>query len=256
MPNIGQILPSGAHRGWRGPLYARLGKLPAGAIRPAYELQPCMLKHITDGTSKTMLVGEYTNIDNRPRGSFWAYTYASYALSQPVAQPRSLYGRVRQVQCTWREWHPYLSALQYRPARLQACLVGHASRRHEYRQLRWLGRLCVLRHRLVRLSPRWEASPAAIAKPIPASVQAAVVAANRCAIRLAAFPSVLNLPDRSGSDSMYVKRSFRSMLPGVASLLHRLRQQPGSRGHNYTRRPAHVRRPGAVRSTRVERARE
>jgi prepilin-type processing-associated H-X9-DG protein len=46
------------------------------------------MKHITDGASKTMLVGEYTNIDNRPRGSFWAYTYASYALSQTVAQAR------------------------------------------------------------------------------------------------------------------------------------------------------------------------
>jgi prepilin-type N-terminal cleavage/methylation domain-containing protein len=88
MPSQGQTLPSGAHRGWRGPLYARLGKLPPTAVRPPYELQPCLLKHITDGTSKTLLIGEYTNIDNRPRGSFWAYTYASYALSQPVAQPR------------------------------------------------------------------------------------------------------------------------------------------------------------------------
>jgi prepilin-type N-terminal cleavage/methylation domain-containing protein len=88
MPDIGQTLASGAHRGWRGPLYARLGKLPPNVTRPAYELQPCLLKHITDGTSKTLLIGEYTNIDVRPRGSFWAYTYASYALSQPVAQPR------------------------------------------------------------------------------------------------------------------------------------------------------------------------
>jgi prepilin-type processing-associated H-X9-DG protein len=46
------------------------------------------LKHVTDGTTKTLLVGEYTNIDNRPRGSFWAYTYASYALSQTVDQAR------------------------------------------------------------------------------------------------------------------------------------------------------------------------
>jgi prepilin-type N-terminal cleavage/methylation domain-containing protein len=88
MPDQGQTLASGAHRGWRGPLYARLGKLPPNVARPSFELQPCLLKHITDGTSKTLLVGEYTNIDNRPRGSFWAYTYASYALSQPVAQPR------------------------------------------------------------------------------------------------------------------------------------------------------------------------
>jgi hypothetical protein len=88
MPDQGQTRPSGLHRGWRGPLYARLGSLGPNAVRPPYELSPCLLKHITDGTSKTMLVGEYTNIDNRPRGSFWAYTYASYALSQTVDQAR------------------------------------------------------------------------------------------------------------------------------------------------------------------------
>ena len=71
-----------------GPLYALLGYLPPNIPRPANELGPCLVKHITDGTTKTLLVGEYTNIDNRPRGSFWAYTYASYALSQTVTQPR------------------------------------------------------------------------------------------------------------------------------------------------------------------------
>jgi prepilin-type processing-associated H-X9-DG protein len=88
MPGPGQSRPTGLHRGWRGPLHARLGNLPANVARPAYELTECLLKDITDGTSKTLLVGEYTNIDNRPRGSFWAYTYASYALSQTVNQPR------------------------------------------------------------------------------------------------------------------------------------------------------------------------
>jgi prepilin-type processing-associated H-X9-DG protein len=85
MPRQGQIRPSGAHRGWRGPLYAQLGE---NITPPPNELLPCLMKHITDGTSKTLMVGEYTNIDNRPRGSFWAYTYASYALSQTVNQPR------------------------------------------------------------------------------------------------------------------------------------------------------------------------
>jgi len=88
MPSQGQTKPSGAHRGWRGPLYALLGHLPPNVPRPAYELGPCLVKHITDGTTKTLLVGEYTNIDHRPRGSFWAYTYGSYALSQTVTQPR------------------------------------------------------------------------------------------------------------------------------------------------------------------------
>jgi prepilin-type N-terminal cleavage/methylation domain-containing protein/prepilin-type processing-associated H-X9-DG protein len=85
MPALGQVRPSGAHRGWRGPLYAILGE---NIIPPANALGPCLMKHITDGTSKTMLIGEYTNIDNRIRGTFWAYTYASYALSQTVSQPR------------------------------------------------------------------------------------------------------------------------------------------------------------------------
>jgi prepilin-type processing-associated H-X9-DG protein len=85
MPASGQVRPSGAHRGWRGPLYAILGE---NIIPPTNALGHCLIKHITDGTSKTMLVGEYTNIDNRIRGSFWAYTYASYALSQTVNQPR------------------------------------------------------------------------------------------------------------------------------------------------------------------------
>jgi prepilin-type processing-associated H-X9-DG protein len=88
MPAPGQSRQSGLHRGWRGPLYAILGELPPNTPRPTFELLPCQMKHITDGASKTLLVGEYTNIDNRPRGSFWAYTYASYALSQPVHQPR------------------------------------------------------------------------------------------------------------------------------------------------------------------------
>ena len=85
MPSVGQTLASGAHRGWRGPLYALLGK---NIAPPANSLRPCLIKHITDGTGKTLLVSEYTNTDFRRRGSFWAYTYASYALSQTIHQPR------------------------------------------------------------------------------------------------------------------------------------------------------------------------
>jgi prepilin-type N-terminal cleavage/methylation domain-containing protein/prepilin-type processing-associated H-X9-DG protein len=75
-----------AHRGWRGPLYALLAEEDPNA--PTWELQVCKLKHITDGTSKTMLIGEYTNTDTSRRRTMWALTYASYALSQTVDQPR------------------------------------------------------------------------------------------------------------------------------------------------------------------------
>ena len=85
IPDPGKFRTTGLHRGWRGPLYAILGK---NVEKPVWALEPCLMKHITDGTSKTMLIGEYTNIDFPPRRTFWAFTYASYALSQTVHQPR------------------------------------------------------------------------------------------------------------------------------------------------------------------------
>jgi len=44
-------------------------------------LQPESLVNITDGTSNTLLVGEYTTRTHIRRTSFWAYSYTSYALS-------------------------------------------------------------------------------------------------------------------------------------------------------------------------------
>jgi prepilin-type N-terminal cleavage/methylation domain-containing protein len=86
LPRVGEIKASGIHRGWRGPLYALLTKPQDN------ELQPCLLKHVTDGTSKTLLVGESTTIDDPSRRTFWAYTYAQYVMSQTVDQPRVLSG--------------------------------------------------------------------------------------------------------------------------------------------------------------------
>jgi prepilin-type processing-associated H-X9-DG protein len=45
---------------------------------------------ITDGTSNTLLVGEYTSEDNSNRGTFWAYTYASYNQSSVTTESRIL----------------------------------------------------------------------------------------------------------------------------------------------------------------------
>ncbi|HJQ80287.1 MAG TPA: DUF1559 domain-containing protein, partial [Lacipirellulaceae bacterium] len=77
-----------AHKGWRGPLHATFA--PHVTKRPTFWVpgDPVKLSEITDGTSKTLLIGEYTNTDEHRRGGFWAYTYASYATSQTVYQPR------------------------------------------------------------------------------------------------------------------------------------------------------------------------
>jgi hypothetical protein len=91
MPRVGEVKASGIHRGWRGPLYALIAKtvqIPAGAN----VLEPCMLKHVTDGASKTMLVGESVTIDDPSRRAFWAYTYAQYVMSQTSTQARNISG--------------------------------------------------------------------------------------------------------------------------------------------------------------------
>ena len=81
---------TGLHKGWRGPLHAQIvegGPDPRGV----YVLRRESIKDITDGTSKTLLVGESTNVFERRR-TFWAYTWGNYLLSQTVAEPRTFSG--------------------------------------------------------------------------------------------------------------------------------------------------------------------
>ena len=78
---------SGLTRGWRGPLTGVLAPF-VNYTGTQIPIEVCSLKQITDGTSKTMLIGEYTNGDFNRRRSFWAFTYAQYAMSQTVNQPR------------------------------------------------------------------------------------------------------------------------------------------------------------------------
>ncbi len=92
VPNPGQIKGngSGLHRGWKGPLTGVFAatKRATATNYPSYAVEICEMKQITDGTSKTLLIGEYTNGDYNRRRSFWAFTYAQYAMSQTAPQPR------------------------------------------------------------------------------------------------------------------------------------------------------------------------
>jgi prepilin-type N-terminal cleavage/methylation domain-containing protein len=45
---------------------------------------------ILDGTSNTLIVGEYTTLTRPRRTSFWSYPYTSFALSAAAAQSRTL----------------------------------------------------------------------------------------------------------------------------------------------------------------------
>lgn len=95
-PADGQLGRFRATKGWRGPIHAVSTKPPASTV---YELRTEKMKDITDGTSKTILVGEQTNeweettpadvAGQRRRRSFWAYTWGNYLMSQPTAQPRT-----------------------------------------------------------------------------------------------------------------------------------------------------------------------
>jgi prepilin-type N-terminal cleavage/methylation domain-containing protein len=81
-------LPPARHKGWRGPLHAVSTKAPTGNV---YELRLEKIKDIVDGTSKTLLVGESTNVFS-PRRTFWAYTWGNYLLAQPTPYAPTLNG--------------------------------------------------------------------------------------------------------------------------------------------------------------------
>jgi prepilin-type processing-associated H-X9-DG protein len=85
----GSASNTGCHKGWRGPLHAVVIK-GGPAVVGKYELRPESLRTITDGSSKTLLVAESTKADYNRRRTFWAYTFGTFVLSQPVPQPRVL----------------------------------------------------------------------------------------------------------------------------------------------------------------------
>jgi prepilin-type N-terminal cleavage/methylation domain-containing protein len=81
------------HTANRGVLYtiggSHLGRTATGGA--AHGAGPTKMGHITDGTSNTIVVGEYHTLTQPRRRTFWAYTYTSYNQSTiTVGQPRIL----------------------------------------------------------------------------------------------------------------------------------------------------------------------
>ncbi len=81
----------GVPNGWRGPIHAVIAKggTPPGGTWPAMREEP--IKAMTDGTSKTLLLGESTNRYNRRR-TFWAYTFGTFIMSQTTTFAPTLLG--------------------------------------------------------------------------------------------------------------------------------------------------------------------
>jgi prepilin-type N-terminal cleavage/methylation domain-containing protein len=88
---------------WRGPLHAVVRKNSTWSPTDAHgkvlkRLQREPIKNITDGTSKTLLVGESTNVTedidgtkDYTRRTLWAYSWGPFNLSQACAHPTLSY---------------------------------------------------------------------------------------------------------------------------------------------------------------------
>ncbi len=73
---------------WVGTLTAsQMAAWPAGSSNN-YTCES--IATMRDGTSNTLMVGEYTTVTRPRRTSFWAYTYTSYALSAATPEARTL----------------------------------------------------------------------------------------------------------------------------------------------------------------------
>jgi prepilin-type N-terminal cleavage/methylation domain-containing protein len=69
----------------RGPMYT-IARNPPGSWR----LKPVKLKEITDGSSQTLLVGEYHTQTFPSRRTMWAHAYTSYNQSSAFPESRTL----------------------------------------------------------------------------------------------------------------------------------------------------------------------
>src|SRR5262245_14324768 len=72
----------GMKREWRGPIYG---------VDKRAGMETARFTEVTDGTSNTIMLGEYATKSEPRRRSFWAYAYTSYNLSDiTIAQSRTL----------------------------------------------------------------------------------------------------------------------------------------------------------------------
>jgi prepilin-type N-terminal cleavage/methylation domain-containing protein/prepilin-type processing-associated H-X9-DG protein len=68
--------------GWRGFMYG---------VDKRSSMQPAKITDASDGTSNTLMIGEYATRTAPGRWTFWAYAYSSYSLSDvTIAQSRTL----------------------------------------------------------------------------------------------------------------------------------------------------------------------
>jgi len=69
-------------RNWRGPMH----------IVGILGFEPERLKHLSDGASHTLMVGEATSRSALEYGTLWAYSFSFYSLSAGTPQARTLLG--------------------------------------------------------------------------------------------------------------------------------------------------------------------
>jgi prepilin-type N-terminal cleavage/methylation domain-containing protein/prepilin-type processing-associated H-X9-DG protein len=81
---------AGIHEGWRGPMHIVLHE-DATPHPTAIRLEQEKISNISDGTTKTLLAAEGTNVFT-PRRAFWAYSWGNYMAGQTTPQDRTLWG--------------------------------------------------------------------------------------------------------------------------------------------------------------------
>ncbi|MFM7206137.1 MAG: DUF1559 domain-containing protein [Planctomycetaceae bacterium] len=82
--------------GWRG-LMHNISTNPGDGNR---KLQPVKLRQVTDGASRTLMVGEFHTSSYQSRRTFWSYAYTSYNQSSAFPESRTLlpdYLRCQQI---------------------------------------------------------------------------------------------------------------------------------------------------------------
>lgn len=96
-PGLGALNPA-----WRGVLHVVVESTNASVLGQCPTGSQERMTWVYDGTSNTLLIGEYTNIDVQRRTSYWAYGYTSYNQSSITDQSRilgNIYGRNGRVGC-------------------------------------------------------------------------------------------------------------------------------------------------------------